>query len=59
MENTAYTLLWSNDLSATDFESYSTLESARIVALQYAQFEGLNVAIRSEVSSNVVEIVTA
>ena len=57
MKNTSYTLLWSDGLTETDFEGYDTLENARIVALEYAQFEGQAVAIWSETSSSVVETV--
>jgi hypothetical protein len=59
MKNTSYILLWFDGLTDTDFEGYDTLENARIVALEYAQFEGQTVAIWSEESSSVVEIVTA
>ena len=59
MKNTSYINLWAECLTATDFEGYPTLESARAVALENAQSEGLAVAIWSESSQSVVEIVTA
>jgi hypothetical protein len=59
MENTSYLVVWADCLTATDFEGYPTLEMARAVALENAQSEGLAVAIWSEASQSVVEIVAA